>query len=238
VTKQGLRYTISELARREVLARLLKLNHERYAEEAKQGLHGSKPKRAAAGGKPRPKKATPKATPAPVAASLFNLAVVDPAFPGTDRDKLLCGLLCDLVAAQPGLPSPAYLDALVIAVRYGRHSRLLTGNEQTQFTTLAERLLGSSRPANESLPWADLVSLLTQRDALRNEGGQTLERGDRFDEVRTAYPACDPVLIRLLHKAAATLREFQRAAKPAPEDKQQALSEFDQDKQALCGVHP
>ncbi len=38
-TKQGLRYTISEAARREVLGRLLKLNHERYAEEAAQGLH-------------------------------------------------------------------------------------------------------------------------------------------------------------------------------------------------------
>jgi hypothetical protein len=38
-TKQGIRFTISESARREVLARLLKLNHERYAEEVKQGLH-------------------------------------------------------------------------------------------------------------------------------------------------------------------------------------------------------
>ncbi len=40
VTKQGLRYTISEAARREVLGRLLKLNHERYAEEETMGLHG------------------------------------------------------------------------------------------------------------------------------------------------------------------------------------------------------
>jgi hypothetical protein len=38
-TKQGTRFTISEPARREVLARLLKLNHERYAEEVAQGLH-------------------------------------------------------------------------------------------------------------------------------------------------------------------------------------------------------
>ena len=38
-TKQGLRYTISEAARREVLDRLLKLNHERYAEEVALGLH-------------------------------------------------------------------------------------------------------------------------------------------------------------------------------------------------------
>jgi hypothetical protein len=38
-TKQGLRYTISEAARREVLGRLLKLNHDRYAEEVAMGLH-------------------------------------------------------------------------------------------------------------------------------------------------------------------------------------------------------
>lgn len=41
-TKQGVRFTISEPARREVLQRLLKLNHERYAEEVKQGLHSKK----------------------------------------------------------------------------------------------------------------------------------------------------------------------------------------------------
>ena len=41
-TKQGLRYTISEPARREVLGRLLKLNHERYAEEVAKGLHEKK----------------------------------------------------------------------------------------------------------------------------------------------------------------------------------------------------
>jgi hypothetical protein len=38
-TKQGIRFTISEAARREVLQRLLQLNHERYAEEVAQGLH-------------------------------------------------------------------------------------------------------------------------------------------------------------------------------------------------------
>lgn len=38
-TKQGVRFTISEPARREVLGRLLRLNHERYEEEVRQGLH-------------------------------------------------------------------------------------------------------------------------------------------------------------------------------------------------------
>lgn len=41
-TKFGLRFTISESARREVLHRLLKLNHERYEEEVQQGLHDKK----------------------------------------------------------------------------------------------------------------------------------------------------------------------------------------------------
>ena len=41
-TPLGVRYTISELARREVLTRLLELNHQRYEEEVKAGLHDTK----------------------------------------------------------------------------------------------------------------------------------------------------------------------------------------------------
>ncbi len=56
-TKQGLRFTISEPARREVLARLLRLNHERYAEEVAQGLHDKKAK-ASSGKRGKAKAAT------------------------------------------------------------------------------------------------------------------------------------------------------------------------------------
>ena len=38
-TKQGLRYTVNEPARRDVLQRLFKLNFQRYETEVKQGLH-------------------------------------------------------------------------------------------------------------------------------------------------------------------------------------------------------
>lgn len=55
-TPQGIRFTISEEARREVLQRLLKLNHERYAEEVAAGLHD---KKKAASGKKK-KAITPK----------------------------------------------------------------------------------------------------------------------------------------------------------------------------------
>jgi len=55
-TKQGVRFTISEPARREVLQRLLKLNHERYAEEVKQGLHGKSAKSTSKSGRGRKNK--------------------------------------------------------------------------------------------------------------------------------------------------------------------------------------
>jgi len=53
-TKQGVRFTLSEPARRTVLDRLLALNHQRYAEEVAAGLH--EPKRGAVGGKRGPGK--------------------------------------------------------------------------------------------------------------------------------------------------------------------------------------
>ena len=46
-TPQGIRFTISESARREVLSRLLELNHQRYAEEVAAGLHEKKSKKKA-----------------------------------------------------------------------------------------------------------------------------------------------------------------------------------------------
>lgn len=50
-TKQGIRYTISEGARREILDRLLELNHRRYAEEIAAGLHEKKRAKVASSGK-------------------------------------------------------------------------------------------------------------------------------------------------------------------------------------------
>jgi hypothetical protein len=54
-TRFGVRYTFEPVARQEVLDRLLELNHERYADEVRRGLHdkrkpkGGRGRRAAAG---------------------------------------------------------------------------------------------------------------------------------------------------------------------------------------------
>jgi len=60
-TKQGLRYTISEAARREVLGRLLTLNHQRYAAEVAAGLHDKK-KGSGGGGRGSGKKGAGKSS--------------------------------------------------------------------------------------------------------------------------------------------------------------------------------
>jgi hypothetical protein len=59
-TKQGIRYTISETARREILDRLLELNHQRYAEEFEAGLH-DKGKKKATKKKPNESSSPPEA---------------------------------------------------------------------------------------------------------------------------------------------------------------------------------
>jgi hypothetical protein len=48
-TNQGIRYSICETARREVLGRLLALNHQRHAEEEDERLSRSTPVRTARG---------------------------------------------------------------------------------------------------------------------------------------------------------------------------------------------
>jgi hypothetical protein len=230
VTKQGLRYTISELARREILARLLALNHERYAEEVKQGLHDPKAKKTA--GK-RKRRTTKTAQPVLAGASLYD-TVLDTAFPSTSRDKFLCGLLCDLVAAHPGLPPTAYLDAMVIALRYKRHGSLLIGNERKQFAKLAGLLPQACVQSADKIPWMELLELLSQQEAIRKDAGN-LQPGSQFGEVRKARPTCDSKLIQLIHKAAATLRELQSSAKP---DTEQELPTFKEDLESLYGGTP
>ncbi len=58
-TKQGERYSISESTRRTILDRLVQLNHERYAEEGKAGLHDKGAKQ----GKAKKSSATTAASP-------------------------------------------------------------------------------------------------------------------------------------------------------------------------------
>jgi hypothetical protein len=60
-TKQGERYTLSEPVRRTVLDRLLALNHQRFAEEVKAGLHDKAAKKGKAQSKSKAASPNPAA---------------------------------------------------------------------------------------------------------------------------------------------------------------------------------
>ena len=231
LTKQGVRYTISEAARREILSRLLKLNHERYDEEVKQGLHEKKPKRAH---RPKVKPTTAKVQP-----SLFD---DDGTFPRPGLEDYLCGLVCDLVEADPGLSVSAYVDSLVIALGYDRHQRLLTGKDRTAFAKLCKASPLVSWSSTGRIPWAELQNLLTRRNAIKPED-ETIQAGAKLREVRNSYPTAAPELVTLLRKAAAELRELQASASPentAPKEITPELAEilqaFVNDKAQWYGV--
>lgn len=127
-TKQGIRYTISESARRTVLDRLLALNHERYAEEVKQGLH-DKDKKAKTPRKPKSaaSEVTPASTPqlglfAPPATPVEKPTPAQQALAlgGPDPAETILDLLRIAYAplgkahilAQANLPEPAWAPAI------------------------------------------------------------------------------------------------------------------------------
>ena len=51
-TKQGVRFSVSPIARQKILDRLLELNHQRYSEEVAQGLHEKRSPKGKARGTP------------------------------------------------------------------------------------------------------------------------------------------------------------------------------------------
>lgn len=114
-TKQGIRFTISEAARREVLQRLLKLNHERHAEEVKQGLHSKKGAAKKVPAEPTSKKATPKLV--VPARTLFALDDDTPVQGATltDREMALCAFVVEVLKVAGGLKWNEYSPFLSLA---------------------------------------------------------------------------------------------------------------------------
>jgi hypothetical protein len=165
-TKQGVRYTTSESARRTVLDRLLALNHQRYAEEIKAGLHEKK-----AGKK---KTAASKKFVIPTAVerllpSGFRFSAPEP---GIYALNLVVALLSE---AGGSLPWPRLLDTFVLATRPDLMRRFALPedadrvgawtrrwNEQVKPNLLipALRTLGSKNLVSDGSPDGPIFALL------------------------------------------------------------------------------
>jgi hypothetical protein len=200
-TKQGLRFTVSEHARRELLDRLLELNHKRYAEEVAAGLHDKKQAkgRDAGSGKRGAGKTGKRGAGSvervsgvggrdsgsdggfldddlnPVVESSEVVAT-----PPKDRQQALMALLLHLVQYRPGLAEDQYCDALGDAVRIQKHSGVLTDDQQDQLAEALPQIPALVFKAKPKVKFKDIWNSLQQLGYLRI----TLEGATRHFEPR------------------------------------------------------
>jgi hypothetical protein len=127
-TKQGVRYTISESARLTVLDRLLALNHQRYEEEVKAGLHEKGAKKAK-----KAKRAEEKPTIERMLPAGFRFAVSDPAIYAVN---LVVALLSE---AGGSLPWQHLLDGFVLATRPDLMKRYAAAEDAESVDAWAQR---------------------------------------------------------------------------------------------------
>ena len=156
-TKQGVRFTISAPARREVLARLLRLNHERYRAEVEQGLHGRSEK---AGSKSKPRRGKSRRPPGP---GLFDRPDTSSPRMTTDAEALIesagltpCGPVTwgsEVPSGEPGiyvveieepLPEAPVDPARIRAWTERRRAR--SGGRQPTVESLTDQLMRSWWP--------------------------------------------------------------------------------------------
>lgn len=200
-TKQGLRFTISEMARSKVLQRLLILNHERHEEEAKQGLHTKKTKRQTAR---KAKSKSPSKQPAPM---LFDLDAIDSPSETQDtpivesisdrRQQVLCGFAVNVFTIASGLRWNEYADlfaqATVSRVTANRFADRLEQAKKlrkalpkefkqpvspTEWSQLQEQLLAHGIIA----PFSDSESLVQP-----GPGAASFSLGELLDKALRAY---------------------------------------------------
>jgi hypothetical protein len=200
-TKQGLRFTISEPARREVLQRLLKLNHERYEEEAKQGLHIKKAKRQTTS---KAKSKSPSKQAAPM---LFDLDAIDSApelqvTPIVDsisdfRQRVLCGFAVNVFAVGSGWRWNEYADLFAQAtVNRATANRFADRLNQAQELRNAlpkefKQAISSAELSclKEQLLAHDLMAPLSDSESLvqPGPGAASFSLGESLDKALRAY---------------------------------------------------
>ena len=110
-TPRGMRFTISERARREILDRLLALNHERYVEEVRQGLHESEQPRASSAGPKSRRTPAKRANPAPARTHQMGFGFSEPLLERSKPEKPAKPSAQDEARAALSRPARALLKA-------------------------------------------------------------------------------------------------------------------------------
>lgn len=211
------RYTISPVARREVLNRLLAENHARAAVEA-----------AAVSAVAKPKRGRRKAVVTDTAADIALFAAMS--YPVSDADKAICSAAPAAVEQSGGLNSMDHLDALLLATHPAWCSVFLPAADQKRVDTAeakgpAALFVGD----NDSIRWKDTRDHLEQRKALKvdhSSTAQPITAGADLAAVKASLPAGVDEVVALALEALVRVQALRQQSVAANEEQQRILSVF------------
>jgi hypothetical protein len=161
----------------------------------------------------------------PVVHLAVPAVALDPTFPSSPRDRMLCGAVLDLVLAEPGLPEMAYVDAVGLLTVPKTCEKLLHDMDQRSWRSLVRKAPDDLTRPGGTIPWYLIRQTLLANGSLQVAGNAGLGVGPRQQDVRSGYPNLDSKLVALAAKAAQSLRELQDTA--GSQQQQEARRELD-----------
>jgi hypothetical protein len=214
------RYTISPAARKEILSRLLALNHERAAQEAAAAavIVAKKPAR-------KPKAAKPTIPDelglgldlvgrAATATTGPDFSLFDQSYPATSADQLVCAISLEFIEWRQSLPTDDHLDGLILATHPELCRVLAPQSAGSKIDALVVPLKSDlATIGSQGLKWTQCVRYLVEhRKALtvqNTANGRPISKGTQFDAVRASLPQGTGGLAAMALTTLAQIRKLQ-----------------------------
>ncbi|MCL4722939.1 MAG: hypothetical protein KJZ90_01575 [Rhodocyclaceae bacterium] len=201
------RYTISPAARKEVLKRLLALNHQRAAAEAAAAAVAV-PAKVRRGRKPKGTDAL---------GDLFEIGIPkslpvwdEQVFPWDGREAFIYGLIPRLVQARPGERFEFYRDAALLASRPQRCAMLLLDDaSRVDYERAVRNLAWLQFPDEPRIRASKIRQILQSKQIVRTDAGTGATTVPDNANLPPLQPTLDP-LLPLILKAADNLDRMQR----------------------------
>ena len=203
-----IRFTISPDARREVLKRLLQLNHEIHEQEVNAGLWEKKKA-------VKTKTIKPDETIIPLLPEIDTRVLAATSYPFTATDKTICAASLSIVEQANGLPSMDHLDALLLATHPEWCRIFLERNDHTGFNKAVASVQKELFIAKgQSVDWSGCRSYLEdKRRGIKVDHAQIdqpIIMGDNFIKVKNTFPKGTEKIVAYSLKALKHMRDVRK----------------------------
>lgn len=220
-----IRYTISPAARKEVLKRLLKLNHEIYNQEIAEGLHDKKKKT----------RKTKAIKPEKVVTSLFQESdadiLVTVSYPVLEQDKIVCAAALSIVKQTREMSSADHLDALLLATHPEWCEAFLSQEEISDFDNVIKNTPQELFVGTQPIQWSKSRDYLEKRHAIsinRMNLEQPIKPGSELKAVTEQLPGGVDGIVKYALKGLNRINELRKDLKLQTQEQQQLIQILEQ----------